>query len=89
MYLCQKARNEYSVQGFLHTRNSDNSKWQLRFLSLYQNLLFTFENENCTKVNCIFLLEGCFCEKVMVSQSKNKEVPQDRLVGGVVWCGVV
>ena len=73
-YLRQKAAQEFTVQGYLHYKHSDGAKWQLKFFSLYQNLLFAFDSDSCAKPHCIILLEGCFCEKTFALHSKNKEV---------------
>ncbi|CAG9566377.1 unnamed protein product [Danaus chrysippus] len=62
--LSERAQYDHSQAGYLHKRSSDNTKWQLRWFILYQNLLFYYESENNTRPTGILLLEGSYCERL-------------------------
>ncbi|PZC75040.1 hypothetical protein B5X24_HaOG206811 [Helicoverpa armigera] len=47
--LSDRAQYDHSQAGYLHKRSSDNTKWQLRWFILYQNMLFYYESENNTR----------------------------------------
>lgn len=64
--LAEKGLNhDHGLRGYLYKRTSDNSKWQLRWFLLYQNLLFYYENESSPKPSGVILLEGSYCDKVV------------------------
>ncbi|XP_041980689.1 ras-specific guanine nucleotide-releasing factor 1-like [Aricia agestis] len=65
--LSDRAQYDHSQAGYLHKRTSDNSKWQLRWFILYQNLLFYYESENNTRPTGVLLLEGSYCERLSKS----------------------
>ncbi|KOB73200.1 Uncharacterized protein OBRU01_11098, partial [Operophtera brumata] len=44
-----KRKKSTKHAGYLHKRSSDNTKWQLRWFVLYQNMLFYYESENNTR----------------------------------------
>ncbi|XP_044728082.1 ras-specific guanine nucleotide-releasing factor 1-like [Chrysoperla carnea] len=72
--LSERATYDHSLAGYLHKRTSDNTKWQMRWFVLYQNLLFYYESEGCTRPSGVLLLEGCYCERLITSSgSKNKD----------------
>ncbi|XP_046966923.1 ras-specific guanine nucleotide-releasing factor 1-like [Vanessa cardui] len=62
--LSERAQYDHSQTGYLHKRSSDNTKWQLRWFVLYQNLLFYYESENNTRPTGVLLLEGSYCERL-------------------------
>ncbi|KAJ0175325.1 hypothetical protein K1T71_009466 [Dendrolimus kikuchii] len=62
--LSEKAQYDHSQAGYLHKRSSDNTKWQLRWFILYQNMLFYYESENNTRPTGVLLLEGSYCERL-------------------------
>ncbi|XP_026727607.1 ras-specific guanine nucleotide-releasing factor 2-like isoform X2 [Trichoplusia ni] len=62
--LSDRAQYDHSQAGYLHKRSSDNTKWQLRWFILYQNLLFYYESENNTRPTGVLLLEGSYCERL-------------------------
>ncbi|XP_049871813.1 ras-specific guanine nucleotide-releasing factor 1-like [Pectinophora gossypiella] len=65
--LSDRAQYDHSQAGYLHKRSSDNTKWQLRWFVLYQNLLFYYESENNTRPTGVLLLEGSYCERLSKS----------------------
>ncbi|XP_047506554.1 ras-specific guanine nucleotide-releasing factor 1-like isoform X2 [Pieris napi] len=65
--LSERAQYDHSQAGYLHKRSSDNTKWQLRWFILYQNLLFYYESENNTRPTGVLLLEGSYCERLSKS----------------------
>ncbi|XP_045501446.1 ras-specific guanine nucleotide-releasing factor 1-like [Colias croceus] len=62
--LSERAQYDHSQAGYLHKRSSDNTKWQLRWFILYQNLLFYYESENNSRPTGVLLLEGSYCERL-------------------------
>ncbi|XP_061719901.1 ras-specific guanine nucleotide-releasing factor 1-like [Cydia pomonella] len=62
--LSERAQYDHIQAGYLHKRSSDNTKWQLRWFVLYQNLLFYYESENNTRPTGVLLLEGSYCERL-------------------------
>ncbi|XP_076644161.1 ras-specific guanine nucleotide-releasing factor 1 isoform X2 [Halictus rubicundus] len=71
--LSDKAHQDYTMKGHLHKRTADLAKWQLRWFLLYQNLLFYYENEQCSRPNGVVLLEGCYCETLITAKGKESE----------------
>ena len=63
--LSEKALHDNGLRGHLFKRTSDNSKWQMRWFILFQNLLFYFENESSTRPSGVIFLEGSYCDKVL------------------------
>nr|XP_049702319.1 ras-specific guanine nucleotide-releasing factor 1 [Helicoverpa armigera] len=62
--LSDRAQYDHSQAGYLHKRSSDNTKWQLRWFILYQNMLFYYESENNTRPTGVLMLEGSYCERL-------------------------
>ncbi|XP_043213263.1 ras-specific guanine nucleotide-releasing factor 1-like isoform X3 [Amphibalanus amphitrite] len=73
LMLAEKARYGEHLFGPLYKRTSDNSKWQLRWFNLYQNLLFYYESESSSRPSGVILLEGCYCERLIAATAKPKE----------------
>ena len=73
LYLASKGRAENTVSGYLHKKSNDTGKWQLRWFSLYQNLLFYYENDQAQRPSGVALLEGCYCERQVTPTDKNKD----------------
>ncbi|XP_037094562.1 ras-specific guanine nucleotide-releasing factor 1-like, partial [Pollicipes pollicipes] len=73
LMLAEKARYDQHMCGSLYKRTSDNSKWQLRWFNLYQNLLFYYEAESSSRPSGVVLLEGCYCERLITTSSKPKD----------------
>ncbi|XP_049766096.1 ras-specific guanine nucleotide-releasing factor 2-like [Schistocerca cancellata] len=75
LMLSEKAHYDHSLAGYLHKRTADSTKWQLRWFVLYQNLLFYYESESCSRPSGVVLLEGCYCERLITagSASRNRE----------------
>ncbi|XP_076294613.1 ras-specific guanine nucleotide-releasing factor 2 isoform X2 [Lasioglossum baleicum] len=71
--LSEKAHQDYTMKGPLHKRTEDMARWQLRWFLLYQNLLFYYENEQCSRPNGVVLLEGCYCETLITAKGKESE----------------
>ncbi|XP_039758635.1 ras-specific guanine nucleotide-releasing factor 1-like [Pararge aegeria] len=65
--LSDRAQYDHSQAGYLHKRSADNTKWQLRWFVLYQNMLFYYESENNTRPTGVLLLEGSYCERLSKS----------------------
>ncbi|XP_055644260.1 ras-specific guanine nucleotide-releasing factor 2-like isoform X2 [Toxorhynchites rutilus septentrionalis] len=63
--LSARAQCDSLMHGYLHKRSGDTNKWQLKWFSLYQNLLFYFESPQTTKPAGLIFLEGCYCERVI------------------------
>lgn len=70
LYLANKARQENTISAHLYKKSSDTGKWQLRWFSLYQNLLFYFENDTSTRPSGVALLEGSYCDRVLTTAGK-------------------
>ncbi|XP_013403416.1 ras-specific guanine nucleotide-releasing factor 1 [Lingula anatina] len=73
LYLANKARIENSISGYLNKKSGESAKWQLRWFSLYQNLLFYYENDSTTRPSGIAFLEGCYCERILTPNSVKGE----------------
>ncbi|KAG6804539.1 ras-specific guanine nucleotide-releasing factor 2 isoform X6 [Apis mellifera caucasica] len=71
--LSEKANYDHSLSGYLHKRTADSTKWQLRWFVLYQNLLFYYENETCSKPSGVILLEGCYCDRLITAKGKEPD----------------
>lgn len=56
--LSEKALHDNGLRGYLFKRTNENSKWQLRWFIIFQNLLFYFENENGGRPSGVIFLEG-------------------------------
>ena len=69
--LAEKALHDNGIRGHLFKRTSENSKWQMRYFVLFQNILFYFENESTSKPSGLIFLEGSYCDK-MVTPSTGK-----------------
>nr|XP_034181172.1 ras-specific guanine nucleotide-releasing factor 2-like [Osmia lignaria] len=71
--LSEKAHYDHSLTGYLHKRTADSGKWQLRWFVLYQNVLFYYENESCTRPSGVVLLEGCYCDRLITAKGKEQD----------------
>ncbi|XP_076247856.1 ras-specific guanine nucleotide-releasing factor 1 isoform X2 [Calliopsis andreniformis] len=71
--LSEKAHYDQSLTGYLHKRTADSAKWQLRWFVLYQNLLFYYENENCSRPSGVVFLEGCYCDRLITAKGKEPD----------------
>ncbi|XP_052122507.1 ras-specific guanine nucleotide-releasing factor 2-like [Frankliniella occidentalis] len=68
--LSERAQVDNSLSGYLHKRAGDSGKWQQRWFILYQNLLFYYDSQSCTRPSGVVMLEGCYCERLITSGSK-------------------
>ncbi|CAL4068246.1 unnamed protein product, partial [Meganyctiphanes norvegica] len=74
LMLAEKARHDHNYIGYLYKRSSDSNKWQLRWFTLYQNLLFYSDGESSVKPSGVIMLEGCYCERLITNtNSKTKD----------------
>ncbi|XP_046833094.1 ras-specific guanine nucleotide-releasing factor 2-like isoform X2 [Vespa crabro] len=71
--LSERAHYDNSLNGYLHKRTADSAKWQLRWFVLYQNLLFYYENETCSRPSGVVLLEGCYCDRLITAKGKEPD----------------
>ncbi|KAL6436745.1 hypothetical protein ACFW04_004875 [Cataglyphis niger] len=71
--LSEKAHYDHSLSGYLHKRTADSTKWQQRWFVLYQNLLFYYESENCSRPSGVILLEGCYCDRLITAKGKEPD----------------
>ncbi|GAB1868606.1 Ras-specific guanine nucleotide-releasing factor 2-like isoform X1 [Camponotus japonicus] len=71
--LSEKAHYDHSLSGYLHKRTADSTKWQQRWFVLYQNLLFYYESENCSRPSGVVLLEGCYCDRLITAKGKEPD----------------
>ncbi|XP_032666543.1 ras-specific guanine nucleotide-releasing factor 2-like isoform X3 [Odontomachus brunneus] len=71
--LSERAHYDHSLTGYLHKRAADSTKWQLRWFVLYQNLLFYYENEACSRPSGVILLEGCYCDRLITAKGKEPD----------------
>ncbi|XP_054288606.1 ras-specific guanine nucleotide-releasing factor 2-like [Macrosteles quadrilineatus] len=78
--LSERASYDHSVKGYLHKKTADSTKWQLRYFVLYQNILFYYDTESCSRPSGVILLEGCYCERLIASGtgSKNKDLSENK-----------
>ncbi|KAK7573318.1 hypothetical protein V9T40_010509 [Parthenolecanium corni] len=65
--LSERAHFDHSRAGYLHKRAADSAKWQLRYFVLYQNLLFYYDSEACSRPSGVVFLEGCYCERIITT----------------------
>lgn len=63
--LAEKALHDNGKRGHLFKRTSENSKWQMRYFVLFQNILFYFESETTTKPSGLIFLEGSYVDKMV------------------------
>ncbi|RWS11512.1 ras guanine nucleotide releasing factor-like protein [Dinothrombium tinctorium] len=78
--LSEKSQHDIGHRGYLFKRTSDNSKWQLRWFVVFQNLLFYYENDTSSKPSGLIFLEGSYCDKTVHSSSgKNSSNAQLQL----------
>ncbi|XP_014483394.1 PREDICTED: ras-specific guanine nucleotide-releasing factor 2-like isoform X4 [Dinoponera quadriceps] len=71
--LSERAHYDHSLTGYLHKRAADSTKWQLRWFVLYQNMLFYYENETCTRPSGVIMLEGCYCDRLITAKGKEPD----------------
>ncbi|XP_029179159.1 ras-specific guanine nucleotide-releasing factor 2-like isoform X3 [Nylanderia fulva] len=71
--LSEKAHYDHLLSGYLHKRTADSTKWQQRWFVLYQNLLFYYESENCSRPSGVVLLEGCYCDRLITAKGKEPD----------------
>ncbi|XP_011638409.1 ras-specific guanine nucleotide-releasing factor 2-like isoform X3 [Pogonomyrmex barbatus] len=71
--LSEKAHYDHSLSGYLYKRTADSTKWQQRWFVLYQNLLFYYENETCSRPSGVVLLEGCYCNRLITAKGKEPD----------------
>ncbi|XP_030049194.1 ras-specific guanine nucleotide-releasing factor 2 [Microcaecilia unicolor] len=64
LYLSLVARKEGSKRGYLNKKTAETSRWHEKWFALFQNVLFSFENEQSGRPSAIYMLEGCNCERV-------------------------
>nr|XP_032809166.1 ras-specific guanine nucleotide-releasing factor 2 isoform X1 [Petromyzon marinus] len=64
LHLALRARRDACKLGYVRKRSAETSRWHLRWMALYQNLLFSFESEANARPSAVHLLEGCACERV-------------------------
>uniref|UniRef100_A0A672LWP1 Ras protein specific guanine nucleotide releasing factor 2 n=1 Tax=Sinocyclocheilus grahami TaxID=75366 RepID=A0A672LWP1_SINGR len=64
LFLSMVARKEGIKRGYLSKKATENNRWNEKYFALYQNVLFSFENEQSTRPSGIYLLEGCTCERI-------------------------
>ena len=62
--LAAKARVQGNKRGYLHKADPKLRKLTLRWCCVYQNFLFYFESESCTKPLGVVFLECCTCRPV-------------------------
>ena len=73
--LAEKALHDNGIRGYLFKRTSENSKWQMRYFVLFQNILFYFENDTTVKPAGLIFLEGSYCDKMVTpSTGKNANI---------------
>ncbi|XP_042209982.1 ras-specific guanine nucleotide-releasing factor 2-like isoform X2 [Homarus americanus] len=72
LMLAEKARHDHNYSGYLYKRSSDSNKWQIRWFTLYQNLLFYSEGEASVKPSGVIMLEGCYCERLITTNTNTK-----------------
>ncbi|KAL2719368.1 ras-specific guanine nucleotide-releasing factor 2-like isoform X1 [Vespula squamosa] len=78
--LSERAHYDHSLSGYLHKRTADSAKWQLRWFVLYQNMLFYYENETCSRPSGVVLLEGCYCDRLITAKGKEPDKQICKLV---------
>ncbi|XP_035709519.1 ras-specific guanine nucleotide-releasing factor 2-like isoform X3 [Folsomia candida] len=64
--LAEKARFDNAMSGFLYKKSSGAGKWTRRYFILFQNLMFYFEAENGVRPSGVIMLEGCYCERLIL-----------------------
>lgn len=67
-----KARLDNRECGYLWKKTNE-SKWQMKWFVLYQNLLFYYENVNSIKPLGLILLESCFCNRILPNSKSTKD----------------
>ncbi|XP_012281932.1 ras-specific guanine nucleotide-releasing factor 2 [Orussus abietinus] len=71
--LSERAHYDHSLAGHLYKKTADSAKWQLRWFVLYQNLLFYYENDTCSRPSGVILLEGCYCDRLITAKGKEPD----------------
>ncbi|XP_011501193.1 PREDICTED: ras-specific guanine nucleotide-releasing factor 2-like [Ceratosolen solmsi marchali] len=71
--LSEKAHYDHSLAGYLHKRTADLTKWQLRWFVLYQNILFYYDNDSCSRPSGVILLEGCYCNRLITVKGRDSD----------------
>ncbi|XP_024946979.1 ras-specific guanine nucleotide-releasing factor 2 isoform X3 [Cephus cinctus] len=71
--LSERAKYDHSLAGHLHKRTADSAKWQLRWFVLYQNMLFYYESDACSRPSGVILLEGCYCDRLITAKGKEHD----------------
>ncbi|XP_055347134.1 ras-specific guanine nucleotide-releasing factor 1-like [Paramacrobiotus metropolitanus] len=83
LFLAERARQEVAKSksglcfaGYMSKRSGDN-KWQHRWFLLHQNLLFYFDNNQSSRPLGVILLEGSYCDRVILSSPRHKDKDAD------------
>ena len=64
LHLANKSRHENSISGNMHKRSADTGKWQQRWFTLFQNLLFYSDSGSSSRPSGVWFLEGCYTERI-------------------------
>ncbi|XP_050520662.1 ras-specific guanine nucleotide-releasing factor 2-like isoform X3 [Daktulosphaira vitifoliae] len=72
LMLSDRARTDSTLTGNLHKKVSDSGRWKNRYFVLYQNILFYYDHESCTKPSGVILLEGSYCSRLDFSSGASK-----------------
>ena len=72
-YLASRAKEEPRLSGKLLVKDSDHStpKWQKRWIALYQNFLFYFENSSCSKPAGMVFLEHSIVDVLSLTRLRD------------------
>lgn len=68
--LATKAKVESTTSGPLYRRNTDSTKWQLKWFALQHNLLYCYDTEGSHKLNSYTILEGSYAEEIVLPPVK-------------------
>lgn len=85
LLLGTRARTDHSIAGNLYKKSSDNVKWKQRWFTLYQNLLFFYENDSTLKPLGVILLEGCYSERQAPPKLKEDKQVSKRQKSTVIF----
>lgn len=82
--LAEKALHDNGKRGHLFKRTSENSKWQMRYFVLFQNILFYFENETTIKPSGLIFLEGSYVDKMVTPNTSGSSSHKSSHVSNAV-----
>ncbi|XP_065577423.1 ras-specific guanine nucleotide-releasing factor 2-like isoform X1 [Artemia franciscana] len=79
LMLAERARYDAALAGPLYKRTADGTKWQSKWFTLYQNLLFYSEIEHSSRPSGVIFLEGSYCDRLIITGSKTSKPASEKM----------